>query len=215
MIDKKKLFKCIIIISLIIIIIIASVQIRKTLARYETTTTSEKDVDVAFSIIDNDFKTERLLIKDIYPRETAFEYTFTVSNYISSTLGDKIAETDLEYDIILTSTTFLPLSYELQRNGTTCLNIVHTDATGLYTDTDGTYYREMKTGTIENPYPFTIDTIIEDKDGNGNGKGTYSKTKVTDTFILKVTFPQTFSSEQEYRDIIEDIQIELTARQKI
>ena len=170
MIDKKKLFKCIIIISLIIIIIIASVQIRKTLARYETTTTSEKDVDVAFSIIDNDFKTERLLIKDIYPRETAFEYTFTVSNYISSTLGDKIAETDLEYDIILTSTTFLPLSYELQRNGTTCLNIVHTDATGLYTDTDGTYYREMKTGSIENPYPFTIDTIIEDKDGNGNGK---------------------------------------------
>ena len=48
MIDKKKLKKSLLVLLLISIIIVAIILIRNTLARYETTATSDKDVDVAF-----------------------------------------------------------------------------------------------------------------------------------------------------------------------
>lgn len=207
MIDKKKLKKSLIIISLIIIIIFVAIQIRNTLARYETTTTTQRDVDVAFWVVDNSFKTERLVIDDIYPLDTPFEYQFTVSNFN----GDKVAETDIEYEIVLTTTTNLPLSYEITRNGTTYTGINQK----LFADEDGTVFREIRFGATENPYPLIMDTIT----GANN-----EKTKITDTYILKVTFPtQSYvngvlvdnRTNLDYPDLMEDIKIELTARQKI
>lgn len=207
MIDKKKIIKSLIIISLIIIIIFVAIQIRNTLARYETTTTTQRDVDVAFWVVDNSFKTERLVIDDIYPLDTPFEYQFTVSNFN----GDKVAETDIEYEIVLTTTTNLPLSYEITRNGTTYTGINQK----LFIDEDGTVFREIRFGTTENPYPLIMDTIT----GANN-----EKTKITDTYILKVTFPtQSYvngvlvdnRTNLSYPDLMEDIKIELTARQKI
>lgn len=188
MIDKKKLFKILIIISLIIIIIVSAIQIRKTLARYETTTTTEREVDVAFWIVDNSFKSERLLIDDIYPSTNPFEYTFTVSNFSDT----KKAETDLEYEIILTASTNLPLSYEITKNGTTCTKVER-----LYTDTDGTYYREIKLETAAN-------SLVKRYEDN-----------TPDTFVIKVTFPQEYSSNQEYADLMEDMKLDLSAKQII
>lgn len=199
MIDKKRLFKSLIIISLIIIIIITAIQIRNTLARYETVTTSERDVETAFWIVDNSFESQRLFIKDIYPSTTAFEYTFTVSNFKEN----NIAETDLEYDMVITTTTNLPLSYEITRqiNGVTAPITMNQD---LYKDSDGTVYRKLSFGTTENPYPFIMDTIND---------STYTKSKITDTYTLKVTFPKSNSAYEEYADLMEDINIELSARQ--
>lgn len=197
MINKKAFFKSLIVISLLIIIIVAFIQIRNTLARYETTATTERNVDVAFWIMDNSFQEERILIEDIYPSTNPFEYTFTVSNFDD----DKIAETDMEYEIVLTTTTNLPLSYEIQRNGTT-----YSKQEELYTDSDGTVYREIRFGTAANPYPLKMDTILD---------ATHAKNKVTDTYIIKVTFPQENSANLEYADLIEYIKIDLTARQVI
>ena len=216
MINKKKVFKSLIIILLIIIIIFVAIQIRNTLARYETTTTTQRDVDVAFWIVDNSFKSERLIIDDIYPKDTAYEYQFTVSNFN----GNKIAETDMEYDIILTSTTNLPLKYEISRNGTTYTNLQQE----LITDADGTVYKKIKFGTEENPYPLIMDTVTEEKNENGSLTGKYVKGKITDTYILKVTFPtQSYvngvltdnKTNLDYPDAMENIEINLTARQKI
>ena len=78
MIDKKKMKKSILVLLLIAIIIIAIILLRKTLARYETTTASDKDVDVAFWIINDDFKSGTVVIKDIYPSNNSFDYTFSV-----------------------------------------------------------------------------------------------------------------------------------------
>lgn len=189
MINKKKLFKSLIIIALIIIIIFAIVQIRQTLARYETVTQGEGDVDVAFWVVDNDVKTGRIILEDLYPREEPFEYTFTISNFNED---GKRAETDLEYDILITTSTYLPLSYEVTRNGMTCINEGQ-----LYIDVDDTYYRVIRLETDTNN--FTMDC---DNDQ-------------TDTFTIKVTFPEEYSSNPEYADLIEDIKIELSARQII
>lgn len=189
MIDKKRLIKSLIILLLLAIIIFAIIQIRKTLAKYETEGTAERDVDVAFWAVDNSFQTQRLLINEIYPREEPFEYTFTVSNFNKE---GKKAETDIEYDITITTSTNLPLSYEITRNGTTC-----TKDDQLYIDTDNTYFRQIKLEASKNN--FEID----------------SNNKTTDTFVIKVNFPKEYSANPEYADLIEDIKIDLSARQII
>ena len=213
MINKKRLFKTLIIIALLIIIIFAVIRIGRTLARYETTTTTERDVEVAFWIVDNSFDSQRLYINDIYPKSTAFEYAFTVANYnpgadLTSEADDKIAETDMEYEILLKTTTNLPLSYEIIREGATCAKggELYPDAEEsiLYTDEDGTVYRKIEIGTTATP--FTINTINDD---------TNQKQKITDDFIIKVTFPEEYSANQNYADLMEYIDIELTARQTI
>lgn len=213
MIDKKTIFKSLIIISLLIIIIFTFIQIRKTLAKYETTTTAEREVDVAFWLVNSNFaedgtafESKRIIIEDIYPRDTEFTYTFTVSNFDEN---GKLAETDLNYNLVLTVSTNLPLKYEVQRNGTTCATYDPTDKTTLSNviqrtvDSDGTYYVEMELGTASSP--FVIDTIDT----------TNQKNQVTDTFVIKVTFPKSNSADAGYADLMEDIKLDLSARQVI
>lgn len=189
MINKKKLLKSLIIISLIIIIIFAVIQIRKTLARYETTATAKKDVDVAFWVVGNDIKTGRIVVDDIYPRNEPYEYTFTVSNFNED---GKRAETDLEYDITITASTYLPLNYEVTRNGEIC-----TKDDQLYIDEDDTYFRQIRLEASKNNF-------IMDCDNNK-----------TDTFMIKITFPAEYNTNIDYADLVEDIKIELSARQVI
>lgn len=191
MIDKKKLRKSLLILLLIAIIIIAIILIRNTLARYETTATSEKDVDVAFWTIDNSFKSERLLIKDIYPSDTSFNYTFTVSNFEvaeDGTTVTKRAETDLNYDLVLTTTTNLPLEYTIQKNGSSC-----TKNETLYADEDGTYYKEIR--------------LPQSRMNQG--------ADITDTYVIKVNFPKSNYTNVDYADLIEYIKIDLSAKQII
>ena len=191
MIDKKKLRKILLILLLIAIIIIAIIFIRNTLARYESDATSDKDVDVAFWTVDNSFKTERMLIKDIYPSDSSFDYTFSVSNFEATEDGSNVtkkAETDLEYELVLTTTTNLPLEYSILKNGSNCSKTEE-----IYTDDDGTYYKRIKLPT-----------------GRMNhGSDT------TDRYVLKVTFPKSNYTNVDYADLIEYIKIDLSAKQII
>lgn len=195
MLDKKKLRKSLLILLLIAIIITAIILIRKTLARYETMATSDKDVDVAFWIIDNSYKTDRILISNIYPSDTSFDYTFTISNFEGTEDGGTItkrAETDLDYELVLTTTTNLPVEYEIQKNGVTCNTTEQ-----IYADSDGTYYREIKLETDKNSLIMRQGTDI------------------TDTFVVKVKFSKENDTNAEYADLIEYFKIDLSARQLI
>ena len=195
MCDKKKIRKSLVILLLIAIIIAVIILIRNTLARYETTATSEKDVDVALWAVDNSFKSDRMLLQDIYPSDVSFDYTFTVSNFEMDESGGTItkrAETDLDYELVLTATTNLPLEYEIQKNGVTCQKTEN-----IYADADGTYYKEMKLETDKNNLVM--------KQG----------TDTTDTFVVKVTFPKGNFTNAEYADLIEYIKLDLTSKQKI
>lgn len=195
MFDKKILRKIFIVIILILIIIIAIILIRNTLARYESNATSNKDVDVAFWFVDNSFKTDRLLVEDIYPSDVSFDYTFTVSNYDVENAEEAVykkAETDLSYEITITTTTNLPLEYEIQKNGTTCTKIEN-----IITDSDGTYYKQIKLETDANAL------VME------------QGTDITDTFVIKVKFPKANYTNTEFADLIESIKLDLTAKQII
>ena len=196
MIDKKRLKKSLIIISLIIIIIFATIQIRNTLARYETVTTGQVDVEAAFWIVESNFESKTIIIDDIYPSEESFKYTFAVSNFNDT----RSAETDLDYEILLTSTTNLPLSYEIVKvikegeieTEKPC--IVEEE---LYQDTDNTVFRKFRLETEANALKMAHENDI------------------TDTFRIKVTFPQENSTTPEYADLIESIKLDLTAKQVI
>ena len=188
MFDKKKIKKSLIILALIAIIIIAIILIRRTLARYETTATSDKDVDVAFWIIDDDFKTGKILIKDIYPSNDSFDYTFSVSNFQNEENGNinKRAETDLEYGIDLIVTTNLPLEYQVEKNG---VNINTTQT--IITDDDGTYYKKILLANTQ---------MTQGVDS-------------TDNYKIKVKFSQDNDTNAEYSDLIEYIKLDLNAKQ--
>lgn len=188
MFDKKKIKKSLIILALIAIIIIAIILIRRTLARYETTATSDKDVDVAFWIIDDDFKTGKILIKDIYPSNDSFDYTFSVSNFQKEENGNinKRAETDLEYGIDLIVTTNLPLEYQVEKNG---VNINTTQT--IITDDDGTYYKKILLANTQ---------MTQGVDS-------------TDNYKIKVKFSKDNDTNAEYSDLIEYIKLDLNAKQ--
>lgn len=188
MLDKKKLKKSFFVLLLIAIIIIAIILIRKTLSRYETTANSDKDVDVAFWIINDDFKSGKILIKDIYPSINSFDYKFTVSNFKANEDGSisKRAETDLEYGLTFTTTTNLPLEYQIEKNGT----ILDTTQE-IITDEDGTYYRKISLDTAQ------------------MAQGT----DVVDNFVIKVIFPKDNDINAEYSDLIEYIKMDLNAKQ--
>ncbi|CDD37119.1 putative uncharacterized protein [Clostridium sp. CAG:356] len=193
MIDKKKLKKSLLVLLLISIIIVAIILIRNTLARYETTATSDKDVDVAFWMLHDDFKTGKLLIKDIYPSNNTYEYSFSVSNFQKEDDGTikKRAETDLEYGLTLTMTTNLPLEYQIEKNG----EILDSEAAKqeIITDDDGTYYKKI--------------SIAESQMNQGVDS--------TDKYVIKVRFPKENDTNAEYSDLIEYIKLDLSAKQII
>lgn len=193
MIDKKKLKKSLLVLLLIAIIIVAIILIRNTLARYETTATSDKDVDVAFWMLHDDFQTGKLLIKDIYPSNNIYEYSFSVSNFKKEDDGTikKRAETDLEYELALIATTNLPLEYQIEKNG----EMLDSESAKqeIITDDDGTYYRKI---SIEGSQ------MIQGEDS-------------TDKYVIKVKFPKENYINSEYSDLIEDIRLELSAKQII
>lgn len=190
MLDKKKLKKSIIILFLIAIIIIAIIFIRNTLSRYETEATSEKDVDVAFWMFHDDFQSASMIIKDIYPSNNSFDYSFSVSNFEADEDGTitKRAETDLEYNLKITTTTNLPLEYAIEKNGE-----ILTTQQNIFTDEDGTYYREI----IIEP-----SQMVEGED-------------LTDNYVIKVTFPKENDTNAEYSDLIEYIKLDINAEQII
>lgn len=187
--DKKRLRKIIIILFLIVGIIVVFAKIKDTLARYASKVNAEKKVDVAFYLIDSSFEDDaRLILDDILPSETAYEYTFTVSN----SNGVKISETTMEYDVIMTATTNLPLTYTIEKDGEVC----STQET-IIQDEFGTYYKQISILSADNNLVLA------------------HSTESTNEFVIKVLFPKSYSSVSEYADLIENVKLEVSGRQVI
>ena len=185
----KKVFRKMMIILLLIGIIIALVQVTRTAARYASKVSAEKEVDVAFYIMDNDFKDDsRLILEDLLPSDTPYTYTFSISN----NNGAKRTEVDMEYDIIVTATTNLPLTYSIEKKGEVC-NQTET----IIKDTSGTYYKQITVTSADNNLKFSH---TED---------------LTEEFVIKVMFPKEYSTQEAYTDLIENINLEVTGRQII
>lgn len=158
---------------------------QKTGAIYETITDSEASLDIAFYCIDEDFQTMTLSLDNIIPRTSPYVYNFSVSN----NNGTKRTETELTYDLLIRTTTNLPLNVSLYDTNN---NPVLIGSETIAVDDDGTYFRYID---------------IPQRDfGFINNQ--------TDNYRIQVVLPVIYSLE-EYQDIIELIEINVDSKQKL
>ena len=182
--NKKKVLM---VLLFIIIVIYMGMLIRKTFSRYQSTATSEAGVDVAFWIVSDTIQAENVAIEGLGPGETK-ECVFQVSN----TNGTIRTNATIEYKIILTTTTNLPLTYDIYQKNESGETICEVESERLYQDDDGTYYKELVVDGFELG-------CLQDE---------------TETFALKATFPGRYD-DVNLADLVECVNLQIDAKQKI
>ena len=173
--------------SLILIVILIS----RTLSKYETSATAQANIQAAFYLLSDDYKSMNIKLGMLEPRAEEYSYTFSVSNNDNA----KRTETSLEYDLKIITTTNLPLIYELYMvkdgdNTTGRVNAITNEE--VSPDEYGTYFRTISTST---------ETFGHQKNE-------------TNIYTLVVHFPEEYRQIQ-YQDIIESIEIKVDSRQLI
>lgn len=181
--SNKNLKKILVFFASIILIVII---IRYTFSRFQNDVNAVATMDAAFYIVNEDYQSMNINLGAIEPRNQKYEYNFSISNFEES----KRAEVNLEYDLVIVTTTNLPLEYELFMNGNNTQNVITSDVTNQ--DSYGTYFRTLKTDT--QVFEFTSDE--------------------TNTYKLTIYFPPTYK-DIKYQDVIEGIEIQVNSRQII
>lgn len=231
MFDKEVIKKSFIILLIVITIIAGIAFIRRTLSRYDSKAKSQVEADLAFWIVRESFQTKSFsIIGEIQPLPsdaTDFldegleldkymkEVEFSVSNH-NEDMGSTIP---MKYNIIIESTTNMPLEYELfekvettNADGDVVIEekpCIITNPPSIRTDSFGTKLKQVIAGWDDN----SLKMDYVDEDGTG---------KQTDTFILRIKFPKyendilTASEENYYfADSIEYIKIQIDASQRV
>lgn len=188
MVNKKvRMLYAKLIILILCFLIIARIFVL-VLSKYESISNSYANVDIAFYLLKEDYKTMTINLASILPQDNKYIFDFSIGNQDS----EEVAEIDLEYELMLRTTTNLPLIYELYMNeqytdeGAT--NIIVENTTNY--DEYGTYFRTMTTEKVILPYT--------------EGK--------TNLYQLVITFPANYN-EEIYQDIIELLEITVNAEQ--
>ncbi len=178
---KIKLYVKLIILVICFILVIQIFAI--TISRYESNSTSNADIDIAFYVVNEDYQTLTFTLEDIVPRTEPYVYNFTVSNEKDG----KTAEVDIEYELNVRTTTNLPLQYELYKTEDGNQAKANEE---LIQDEDGTIFNNLTANT----YTFYYDTPR------------------VDMYTLRVYFPEEYNTEN-YQDILELIEVNVNARQ--
>ena len=183
--NRRILFKIII---FILGLLVATRLFVLVLARYESISNSKANVDMAFYLLKDDYKTMTTNLDSLLPQDDAYIYNFSIGNED----GEQRAEVDLEYELTIRTTTNLPLIYELYMNqnykDANAQNIIKENNIKL--DDQGTYFRTITTDKVNLSY----------------------KTGTTNLYQLVVYFPKNYNTEN-YQDIIELIEITVNSNQ--
>ena len=188
MVNKKlrRLYAKLIILVLCLLIIARIFVL--VLSKYESISNSYANVDIAFYLLKEDYKSMTLNLASLLPQDNAYTFEFSIGNQA----GDDIAEVDLEYELTLRTTTNLPLTYELYMNesytDSGATNIIKENTVAQ--DEDGTYFRTITTEKTILPYTEGI----------------------TNLYQLVVYFPGDYNQEI-YQDIIELLEINVNGQQ--
>lgn len=184
--NNKRMFLKVLII--VLGIIVATRLFVLILAKYESISNSKANVDVAFYVLNDDYKTMTTNLDALEPRDDAYIYNFSIGNEN----GEQKAEVDLEYELSIRTTTNLPLTYQLYMNqdykDKDSQNIITENEITL--DEQGTYFRHIKTEKVNLTY----------------------RKATTNLYQLVVYFPKNYNTEN-YQNIIELIEITVNAHQ--
>jgi len=175
------------IILILCLLIIARIFVL-VLSKYESIANSYANVEIAFYLLKEDYKTMTVNLAELLPQNNAYVFDFSIGNED----GIEMAEVDLEYELSLRTTTNLPLTFELYMNekytDSGATNIIKENNIAL--DEQGTYFRTMTTDKVYLSY----------KEG------------ITNLYQLVVYFPANYNQET-YQDIIELLEINVNAQQ--
>ena len=169
------------------------------LAKYESETSTDAEIDIAFYLLKEDYQTMTLNLGSIVPQNNVYVFDFNIGNQD----GTDTAEIDLTYDLTIRTTTNLPITYSLYMNqkytDSGATSIIKTNTVDQ--DDDGTYFRTMTTDTQELLF----------------------RTPKTNSYQLVVNFPLSYTDPntntttsynvEKYQDIIEAIEIKVESRQ--
>ena len=183
MIDLKKFIKLNKITILIIIMLILLLIVPITYSSFFSNKSTDAKIDAAYYVIDVNNYADAIRLTDLVPSEDKYIYTFSIQNY----KDNDICEVDMIYDLIIKTTTNLPLKYELYLNDN-LLNVKEE----IITDEYGMYFNKFAVESKEFSY----------------------KTKEQDIYKLMVTFPKDYD-ESVIDYTVEGIIIEINSKQKI
>lgn len=160
-------------------------------AKYESTAKLSTNVDKAIYLLKDQKLTFNIDPNAIVPSDTAYTYTFTVSNHNGEINGDM----NLKYYIQLKTTTNLPITVKLVRNqqySSSATNIAQ--GFQLKQDEDGAWYK------LYNPSP--------------TYEFQYSSPR-TDTYVLAVEYPAVYKTYLNYTGVPENIEVAIYSEQKV
>lgn len=187
--EEKKRF-LIVILAMFLLIVIAIRLLQIAYAAYESQAKLNANINQALYILEAGGMDFNIDLDKIEPSPDPYIYKFSISNFE----GNRHSDVDIEYQINLTTTTNLPLRYELYRNE----NYDEANATDLFEnatikqDIDGAWYNYLE-GTEKYLFPYTED--------------------MTDIYTLVIYFPEENKTTTDYADNLENIEVEIKSNQ--
>lgn len=169
-----------------------------TFSLYESNAKSTANVDLAVPIIYDDYVRKSVALDSMLPGDSQ-TFVFTVSNFYVDEDTDEtvISDTDVEYDLVIKTTTNLPLVYTITKNQEMieANNIANAE---VIQDEYGTYFCKL----LESSGEFDLNV------------GSERDITYTDTYIVKIDLPNGYT-EEKFAGIKDAIDIEINGRQMI
>lgn len=172
---------------LVLLMLLLMLMVPITYSKFQSNPSTNIEVLTAFYLLDTKYQTANIKLDSIVPSETEYNYDFSVANYDEN----RRCETDMEYEMIISATTNLPLEYRLYEKINNNYNLMPlTD--DVVVDDDGTYFKEIRTEM----YEFTHNSDQKRQ------------------FRLGIYFPTSYAST-DFQGIIEGVMLKINSRQKI
>ena len=171
-------------IFLLVVFIINIMEI--TYSKYSSSANGDAAANIAFFIVDVGTYENTISLNNLEPSNNDYIYKFTVNNF----KNNKRTNVKLDYNLEFVTTTNLPLTYKIYKEGTN--NIITSNE--IIQDGD-MYFNKLST--------------------NEAGSFSYEE-KQTEEYTLVVNFPITYNDKpDEYQGLIDSFMIKINATQRV
>ena len=82
MFDRKRIIIIVKFLITLLTLILILMLIGRTLAKYETTATTDANIQAAFYLLKDDYQTMTVNLAEMQPRDEAYSYTFSVYSFL-------------------------------------------------------------------------------------------------------------------------------------
>ena len=171
-------------IFLLVVFIINIMEI--TYSKYSSSANGDAAANIAFFIVDVGTYENTISLNNLEPSNNDYIYKFTVNNF----KNNKRTNVKLDYNLEFVTTTNLPLTYKIYKEGTN--NIITSNE--IIQDGD-MYFNKLNT--------------------NEAGSFSYAENQ-TEEYTLVVNFPITYNDKpDEYQGLIDSFMIKINATQRV